>query len=460
MNQHWLYKYEPNHIDGIIGHDTIKSKIIKYITNVKLGKENNGLYIYGPSGIGKTILAKKCLEYCGYHVLEINSSDNRKSSIIKSMLCPIMTRMNISIMSVNYTPSAIVFDEIDSVSKVDKGTIPIILSFIKKKKYKNNPDINYKIPIILISDHKTKSKDIIKYCSTFELHRPTIYSVFPYIQKICRLEKLNINEVTLQYLLHNLEVDFRQIIIALCYIKDSFGEKEIDSNNINDILPYIFKKDIDYTIISASSKFLNCSVNISDVHTYFDIDQSVLPLIVHENIATVYQNKSDPVIFDYLEQYYNNAICGDIFNSYAHNNVVWSMNNYYGILSCYIPGKQNKKVQTARNNKIHTNVANIKYTNYFSKNAHLFYNINTKIQLCQKLEITDTDFNHLNENIIFYFYHRLPFPPDILELLYIKNITSIELEKMVKLSIHKDIYETDNKTIKKKINLYLKKIKF
>jgi DNA polymerase III delta subunit len=376
------------------------------------------------------------------------------------MLDPIMTRMNLSIMKVNYKPSAIIFDEIDSITKVDKGTIPTILSFIKKTKQKNNPDINYTIPILLISDHKTKSKDIIKYCSIFELHRPTIYSVFPYIQNMCTLEGLNINETALQYLLHNLEVDFRQIIIALCYLKDSFGKKEIDSNHINDILPYIFKKDIDYTIISASSKFLNSSIDISEVNTYFDIDQSVLPLIIHENIGTVYKKKNDPVIFDHLEKYYNNIVCADMFNSYAHNNVSWAMNDYYGILSCYLLGKKKKKAYSPNNNKIYTNVTNIKYTNYFSKNAHLFYNINTKIQLCQKLEITDNHFNCLNEEIIFYFYHRLPFPPDILDILYTYNITSIEIEKMVKLSIHKDIYENDNKTIKKKINLYLKQIKF
>ena len=281
------------------------------------------------------------------------------------------------------------------------------------------------------------------------------------MQKICTLENLNIDEVSLQYLLNKLDIDFRQIIIALCYIKTYVGKnKEIGIDQINEILPYIFKKDVDYTIISAASKLLNTNVDISNITPYFDIDQSVIPLVIHENICTVFHKKTDPVIVDYIDNYYDNIIMGDIFNSYAHNNISWSHNDYYGILNCYIPGSSNKNKKTPTGNKIHTKVSNIKYTNFFSKNAHLFYNINTKIQLCQKIQITDTFFNYLIDTIVFHFYNNLPFSDEIIHIFRSSNISIIDIEKMVKLSIYKDIYEKNNKDIKKKINVYLKQIKY
>ena len=455
MNNHWLSKYEPNNIDEVVGHEKIKQQLIKYIESVKRGEETNGIYIYGPTGIGKTILAKKCLEHCGFNVMEINSSDNRKSSLINKNLESIMTRMNISIMKVKYTASAVLFDEIDSITKVDKGTIPVILSYIKKKKIKDNPNINYKLPIILISDHRTKSKDIVKHCTIFELTKPTIFNVFPYAKNICKNENIHIGDTELQYLLHKIDIDFRQIIFALSYLKEYFRNKIIDMDKIQDVMQYIFKKDIDYTIMSASSKLINSNVSISDVNYYFDIDQSVIPLIVHENSPTVYNHINDEDIFENVELYYNNIISADIFSTYAHNYIAWDINEYYGLLSCYLPGKTNK----SKKKKTLSKVSNIKYTNFFSKNAHLFYNINTKIQLCLKLGLSDYELEHIIEYIIFYFYQNKPLPSFIIDILNKNDITPIEIEKMVKLSIFKDIYEKDNKTIKKKINMYLKKYK-
>ncbi|KAL6340721.1 hypothetical protein AAG906_021259 [Vitis piasezkii] len=73
------------------------------------------LALWSP-GLGKTTLAHVVAKHCGYHVVEINASDDRSSSTIEAKILDVV-RMN----SVMVDSSPIVIDEIDGALGDGKG---------------------------------------------------------------------------------------------------------------------------------------------------------------------------------------------------------------------------------------------------------------------------------------------------------------------------------------------------
>jgi hypothetical protein len=157
-----------------------EEKIIKtFLTcfNEKCLTTKKAIYIYGESGVGKTMFAKNILLTLDYDVIIYDSGSIRNSGFIEEILNNNVSNKNImSILNKKTKKIAIIMDEIDGMNKGDKGGMNALIKCIRPKKTKKQQNENItNIPIICIGDLFTdkKNKELMKFCHTIELKKPT-----------------------------------------------------------------------------------------------------------------------------------------------------------------------------------------------------------------------------------------------------------------------------------------------
>ncbi|KAJ1432394.1 P-loop containing nucleoside triphosphate hydrolase [Sesbania bispinosa] len=89
------------------------------------------LLLCGPPGLGKTTLAHVAARHCGYHVVEVNASDDRSTSTIEAKILDVV-QMN-SVLS-DSRPKCLVVDEIDGALGDGKGAVEVLLKMISAER--------------------------------------------------------------------------------------------------------------------------------------------------------------------------------------------------------------------------------------------------------------------------------------------------------------------------------------
>ncbi|CAJ1967958.1 unnamed protein product [Sphenostylis stenocarpa] len=144
------------------------SKRIQDVRNMKsrnIGPpEQKILLLCGPPGLGKTTLAHVAARHCGYHVVEINASDDRSTSTIEAKILDVV-QMN-SVLS-DSRPKCLVVDEIDGALGDGKGAVEVLLKMISAER---KPDAGKQS----LSKGQLEKKASKKGSKTASLSRPVI----------------------------------------------------------------------------------------------------------------------------------------------------------------------------------------------------------------------------------------------------------------------------------------------
>lgn len=268
-----LKKYTPKTLKEVIGH----KKQIELIKESILKNPTKPIFIYGESGIGKTLCANLIGKELDYSIYHTDASDIRgKEAALKlSEIC--FTGANIF-----GKKRLVILDEIDAINDKrggdDSGGISEILKIINKTKQ----------PIIFIANdpyENKKLRPIFEKSLQVRFDLPNKLSILKFAKDICDKENIDYDLVSLKQLVENTKNDIRALMLDLGTLLDfekitledveSLGDRKRDEDVFKVLGKIFYPKDFYKTRNSLNE---------------MNIDWELLFAWLEENIPRKYKN--------------------------------------------------------------------------------------------------------------------------------------------------------------------------
>ncbi len=121
-------KYKPRIVRDIVGQDDCASQVSAWLGAWKPGAK--ALFLYGPSGTGKTSLVQAIAAEKKLELIELNASDYRTAEQIESIIGQASKQQ-----SLFGRRKLMLIDEVDGITGDDRGAVASITKIIKESKF-------------------------------------------------------------------------------------------------------------------------------------------------------------------------------------------------------------------------------------------------------------------------------------------------------------------------------------
>ena len=309
-----------------------KKKLVN-ITNEELdfSKKKGNLLVTGPHGCGKSSIISILLNENDYEIISLNMLDQKIK--IDSDLIPKLT-----INQNNQNKKKILLiDELESIITLnDKNGI---FNIIKDNNYKRW------MPIIIITNnqHNKQLNEIKKYSNEIKIYPPYENEIIRWVNNICISEKIMLNLEQIKKFVDYCQNDMRKILIQLDELKINYGNKNIDSNILDNFMNIMKKKNLDFDLYKATNKLLTDYKDIETCLELYETEKVLMPLMIHENYYKFMNEKEYEKVLD-------NLSIGDLLENYIYGEQNWDLLELHGIISCCIPSYLINKYSNGKKN--------------------------------------------------------------------------------------------------------------
>lgn len=212
----WTEKYAPGTPGGIIGQKKPVEEAQAYLRGWRPGK---ALLLYGPPGVGKSLLVEALAREMGLPILRMNASDSRTAEDIESLMGGASRQRPLF-----HKGRIILIDELDGIAGGDRGAVGAIVKLIKVSRF----------PVFLVANDpwKPKLQPLKPYCRLVKFPRVNALSIAKRLGEICREEKIEAEPEALKSLARWSQGDMRSALLDLqnlCQGRKSIGAKDLEA---------------------------------------------------------------------------------------------------------------------------------------------------------------------------------------------------------------------------------------
>ncbi len=360
----WINKYKPTKISDIVCNRGASQKIIKWLKNYdkysKIARRNisttkkkykkrgrttkskwnsepenrSCMLIVGNHGVGKTVMAELIIKALNYDIHTIDFNILVGSSAVKEYINNIMKCSNVINMIKNEKRKiVIIIDEIESITSTTKKNFITSLQ-------KNN-DIYWNCPIIFISNdqHSRILKGLKKNTYTVKLWPPYDMDMRKILIKIMAKEKLNIeSDNVIDIIIEHSQSDITRLINVLYDIHNTFDTSLITENKIKEYIYTSKKKDVNVTLYEIAAKLLYNYEGIDDSIRYYEMNKTLVPLMVHQHyVENILTNHDPSTHFEKIKKIAHSLSNGDVVDNFAYSTQSWDMQEVHGDYTCVNP---------------------------------------------------------------------------------------------------------------------------
>jgi len=373
-----------------------------HISNIQIKK---GIYIYGPSGVGKTTFVQQLLKTLNYDVISYDASDTRNKTIIDSI-----THNNVSscnIMNLFYREKkkiVILMDDIESMNS-NGGLLSLIKLIRQKKTKRQKNELQSVHPFICIGNGfiDKKIKELMRICHVFEFLPPTVSQMEQIIQVELKNDSMAIQKQLLSLSHSNLCTFYRLLSIHRQNPQWIFD---------NQYYPQCFSEDCK----KITKTLLQQQLSLSKHSEINDTERTIVSLLWHENVPD-FMSKKDRISL--YSKMLKNICFADYIDRLTFQNQIWQFNEMSSL------------IKTMYNNHIlhqHTPLESsndIRFTKVLTKYSTEYNNYLFLYHLCQKLDFDKKD-------LLCFFYEMKIRQISNYDGLIISEITKLDIKRILR----------------------------
>lgn len=265
----WTVKYKPKTLAEVVGNQEAKDKVLKWVHEWdKKPPKKRALFVHGPPGTGKTVLAEALASDLGMELVQSNASNYRTAEAVQRFAGT----------ASHYTTlfgkrRLILFDELDGVTgTADRGGLRVITDVVKTTGS----------PIILTANnaYDPRFSTLRQYCLLVEFKKLARTDMEAFLKKICSTEDIEAEADALKLVAERASGDLRSAVNdlqALAQGKQRLTYSDVSWLSSRDRKEAIFK-------VLGDIFYARTAVDAKRAMDASDVDPDMLFEWIYENV--------------------------------------------------------------------------------------------------------------------------------------------------------------------------------